>query len=73
MFDLYKKKYGNVNINILKRELINKSKTIKEDTSIKEIKMLRNDINIEEIPEIIKKAIDVYNNNMGIGVQAVQA
>jgi predicted nucleotidyltransferase component of viral defense system len=43
MFTLYKRKYGNVNMNIVKRELINKSKIIEEDKSLKDIKMLKND------------------------------
>ena len=67
MFDLYKQKYGPFNFNILKIELLNKSQTLKEDESLKKIKILRNDIKLEDIPDIIKKAIDEYNNKIRIG------
>ena len=67
MFDLYKEKYGPFNVNILKRELINKSKILNEDKNLSGIKIIRNDIKIEDIPILIKKAIDEYNNKLGIG------
>ena len=68
MFHLYKEKYGDVNLNILKRELLYKSQTMNKDDSLSGIKILRNDIKSEDIPKIINKAIDEYNNKQGIGV-----
>ena len=69
MFILYKKKYGNVNLNILKRELLLKVKSMKEDDSLDGIKILKDDIKIQDIPEIIKNAIDEYNFKNGIGIK----
>ena len=69
MFILYKKKYGNVNLGILKMELISKVKSIKEDDSLDGIKILKDDIKIQDIPEIIKQAIDEYNYKNGIGLK----
>ena len=68
MFHLYKEKYGNVNLNILKKELLHKSQTIKEDDSLSGIKIIRNDIKLKDITEIIKQAIYEYNNKNGIGI-----
>lgn len=67
MFMFYKKKYGNVNLNIIKRELINKSRIINGNSNLAGIKMIRNDINLQDIPKIIRQAIDVYNAKQGIG------
>jgi len=67
MFKLYIKKYGNVNLNILKKELLKKSQLIKEDDNLSSIKMIRDDIKIQDIPKIIKQSIEEYNNNVGIG------
>lgn len=67
IFDLYKKKYGDVNINILKRELLMKSKTIKDDDWLVDIKMIRDDIKPRDIPKIIEQSIEEYNSKMGIG------
>jgi len=69
IFTLYKKKYGNVNINIVKRELLIKSQSIKEDDSLDGIKIIRNDIKLQDIPEIIKQSIDEYNSKVGIGMR----
>ena len=70
IFVLYKKKYGNVNLNILKRNLLNRIRYIKEDDSLDGIKILKDDIKIQDIPEIIKKAIDEYNHKNGIGLKS---
>jgi len=68
MFKLYLKKYGgNINLNILKRDLLNKSKLIKEDEDLSGIKIIRNDIKIKDIPKIIKQALEEYNTKNGIG------
>jgi hypothetical protein len=68
MFKLYKEKYGSVNINILKRELLTKSRAIKEDDSLDGIKIIRDDIKLQDIPEIIKRSIEEYNYKNGIGL-----
>jgi len=65
MFILYKKKYGNVNLNILKKELLSKIRSMKEDDSLDGIKILKDDIKLQDIPEIIKHAIDEYNLKTG--------
>lgn len=70
MFDLYKKKYDNVNINILKRNLIKNLDKLEEDEWLKDIKMLRDDIKIKDIPFIIEKAINDYNESVGIKIEA---
>jgi len=70
IFNLYKEKYGAVNINILKRALLSKSKMIKENEWLVGIEMIKNDINIKDIPHIIKHSIEEYNNNNGIGKYA---
>ena len=67
IFDLYKKKYGAVNINILKRELLSKIKAIKDDDWPVDIQMIRDDIKPQDIPKIIKQSIEEYNNKFGIG------
>jgi len=67
IFSLYKEKYGAVNINILKREMLSKSKMIKNDEWLIGIEMIKNDINIKDIPNIIKQSIEEYNNINGIG------
>jgi len=66
IFNLYKEKYGAVNINILKRELLFKSKIINEDDWLIGIKMIKNDIKPQNIPNIIKQSIDEYNISIGI-------
>ena len=67
MFDLYKEKYGPFNVNILKRVLLTRSETVNNDEELINIKMLRNDIKLNDIPDIIKQAIDEYNSKVGIG------
>jgi hypothetical protein len=69
MFILYKKKYGNVNINILKRELLSKAQSMKEDDSLDGIKILKDEIKLQDIPDIIKHAIEEYNYKYGIGIK----
>jgi len=68
MLEVLKEKYGAVNINILKRELLLKSKTMQIDDWLVDVKMLRNDIKLQDIPQIIKKSIEDYNHKIGIGV-----
>jgi len=66
IFNLYKEKYGAVNINILKRELLYKSKMINDDDWPVDVNMLRNDIKLKDIPLIIECSIEEYNRNIGI-------
>jgi len=68
IFNLYKEKYGAVNINILKRAMLSKSKMIKNDDWLVGIEMIKNDINIKDIPHIIKRSIEEYNKTNGIGM-----
>jgi predicted nucleotidyltransferase component of viral defense system len=67
IFNLYKEKYGFVNINLLKRELFLKCKSIKDDDWLVGIKMLNNDIMPKDVEKIIKQSIEEYNINVGIG------
>ena len=67
LFDLYRQKYGNVNLNIIKRELLTKVHNIKEDEWLVGIKLLKNDINVKDIPLIIKNAVMEYNKSEDIG------
>jgi len=67
MFDLYKEKYGPFNINVIKRELLNRSENIHEGIDLEGIKMIRNDIQLNDIPSIIKNAIEEFNSQYNIG------
>jgi len=67
IFSLYKEKYGPSNVNILKRELLLKSKMVDDNGQLADIKMLRNDIRFQDIPKIIENSIDDYNCKMNIG------
>jgi len=51
----------------MKRTLLTKSKSIKNDEWLVGIKMLRNDIVPQDVPKIIEKEIAVYNKNIGVG------
>jgi len=51
----------------MKRTLLIKSKNIKENEwLIGGIKMLNHDIVPNDVPKIIEKEIEIYNNNIGI-------
>ena len=67
MFELYKEKYGMISPLYMKRTLLTKSRGIKDNEWLVGIKMLRHDINPQDVPEIIEKEIDIYNKNIGIG------
>ena len=69
LFSLYKEKYGNVNINILKKELLLKSKAVKDDEWLAGIKLIKNDIDPRNITNIVKYAINEYNNKFDIGME----
>jgi len=67
MFNLYKEKYETISPLYMKRTLLTKSKSIKNDEWLVGIKMLRNDIVPQDVPKIIEKEIAVYNKNIGVG------
>ena len=67
MFDIYKKKYENISEKLLKRTLIIKCKTIKDNEWLADIKMLRNEIKPENVLMCIEKGIEDYNNKKHIG------
>jgi hypothetical protein len=62
MFDLYKEKNDALSSLYIKRTLLVKSKNIQEDEWLEGgIKMLRNDIELKNIPSFIEKEIEKYN------------
>jgi len=67
MFKLYKEKFGMISPLYMKRTLLTKSKTIKDNEWLVGIKMLRNDIIPQDVPDIIEKALDDYNRSINIG------
>ena len=68
MFDLYKENFGSISPLYMKRTLLTKSKSIKEnDWLVGGIKMLRNDIEPKYVPVFIEKAIEEYNKNINVG------
>ena len=69
IFELYKKKYGMISPLYMKRALLTKSREIKENQWLVDIKMLRHDIIPQDVPKIIEKEIEIYNRNIGIGNQ----
>jgi len=68
MFKLYKEKFGSISPLLMKRTLLIKSKNIKDDEWLTDIKMLRTDIKPEDVSKIIENAIDIYNKNASIGI-----
>jgi len=72
MFELYKEKYETISPAYLKRTLLEKSKSIKDGEWLVGIKMIRNDIDIKDVCNIIKKEIDIYNEDVGIGKKKIK-
>jgi len=68
MLELYKEKYGSVSDIMIKRTMLTKSKTIKDDEWLIGIKMLRFDIEPKDVPGIIEKELNVNNKSNGIGI-----
>ena len=63
IFENYKKVFGAISPLYVKRTLLTKSKSIKDNEWLAGgIKMLKNDIDIKEIPAFIENAIEQYNN-----------
>jgi predicted nucleotidyltransferase component of viral defense system len=67
MFELYEKKFGSMSPIYMKRTLLTKSKNIKEDEWLVGIKMLRHDIEPEDVPMFIERVIEEYNESNNIG------
>lgn len=67
MFELYKEKFGGISHLYMKRILLNKSKSIKDNEWLSGgIIMLNDDIKPEDVPLFIEKAIEKYNNDNNI-------
>ena len=70
MFELYKKKFDTISPLYMKRTLLNKSKSIKDNEwLVGGIIMLKNDIKPKDVPIFIEKAIEKYNNDKNIVIQ----
>jgi len=68
MFELYKEKFGMVSPLLMKRTLLTKSRNVKDDEWLTDIKMLRTDIKPADVPKVIENAIETYNVNANIGI-----
>jgi len=67
MFELYKKKFDTISPLYMKRTLLNKSKSIKDNEwLVGGIIMLNDDIKPKDVPIFIEKAIEKYNNDKNI-------
>ena len=66
MFEFYKKKYNANDAAIVKRALLKCNGIEKSDWN-EEVEMLKNDINIMDIPKIINKEIEKNNKKKHIG------
>jgi predicted nucleotidyltransferase component of viral defense system len=70
IFDLYSERHDSISPLYMKRTLLVKSKSIKEDEWLKgeyrDIKMLKEDIKPKDVPIIIEKAIEEYNKSIHI-------
>jgi hypothetical protein len=70
MFELYKKKFDTISPLYMKRTLLNKSKSIKDNEwLVGGIIMLNDDIKPKDVPIFIEKAIEKYNNDKNIVIQ----
>jgi len=67
MFEKYKEKYGSISETMVKRTILTKCKSIKDDEWLVGIKMLRNDIKPKDVLKCIENGIEDYNNNKKIG------
>jgi len=62
MFDLYKEKFGSVSPLFMKRTLLTKISKIEDNEwLLGNIKMLRHDIELKDVPLFIKQKIEEYN------------
>jgi hypothetical protein len=70
MFDLFKERYDSISPLFMKRTLLTKSKNIKDNEWLAGgIKMLRHDIEPNDVPMFIERAIEEYNRNINVGPQ----
>jgi len=69
IFEVYKEKYENISEKLLKRTILAKCKNIKDNDWLVGIKMLRNDIQPENVLIYLEKGIEDYNNNINIGIK----
>ena len=67
MFEIYKEKYGSISEKMIKRTMLTKCKSIKNNEWLVDIKMLRNDIKPEDVLKCIEKGIEDYNKDNNIG------
>jgi len=67
MFELYKEKYGMISPLYMKRTLLTKSKSIKDNEWLVGIKLLRSDIEPKNIPVLIENEIEKYNRDINVG------
>jgi predicted nucleotidyltransferase component of viral defense system len=68
MFKLYEERQGSISPLYMKRTLLTKSRTIKDNEwLVGGIKMLKYDIELNDIPKIIEQAINEYNISLNIG------
>jgi len=64
MFDMYREKYGSISELWFKRTIISKFKSLENYDDMKNIKMLKSDINVNNVLEIIIDNINMYNKNI---------
>ena len=70
MFELYKKKFDKISPLYMKRTLLNKSKSIKDNEwLVGGIIMLKDDIQPKDVPAFIEKEIEIYNKDKNIVIQ----
>ena len=70
MFELYRENFGTISPLYMKRTLLTKSKSIKENEwLVGGIKMLRHDIAPKDVPIFIENVIKKYNSNINVGKQ----
>jgi len=66
MFDFYKQKYEEQNLTMLKLKLL-ACKDFKPDDWNNEINMIKNNINLMEIPKLFENELKKYNSKKNIG------
>jgi predicted nucleotidyltransferase component of viral defense system len=67
MFEVYKEKYETISEKMIKRTILTKCESIKDDEWLVDINMLRDDIKPEDVYKCIEKGIKDFNEDMGIG------
>jgi hypothetical protein len=68
MFDLFKERYDSISPLFMKRTLLTKSRNIKDNEwLVGGIKMLRHDIELNDVPVFIERAIEEYNKIINVG------